>query len=54
MKKISVTDLRLYTQGSEKEKNEFISVFGKSIQEFGFVVIEGHNISNTFIENCYQ
>ena len=53
MKKVPQTDIRLYTKGSEKEKEEFIKIFGKALQEFGFVVIEGHEISDTLIQNCY-
>lgn len=54
MIKIPLTDIRLYTQGSEKEKLEFIKKFGKSLQEFGFVIIEGHEIHETLIQNCYN
>lgn len=54
MKKVPVSDLRLYTQGSEKEKLEFIKVFGKAIQEFGFAIIEGHEIYDNLIKECYS
>ncbi len=54
MKKVPVTDIRLYSHGSEKEKLEFIKVFGKSIQEFGFVIIEGHEIHDKLIRDCYS
>lgn len=54
MKKVPLTDIRLYTQGSAKEKLEFIKIFGKSIQEFGFVVLEGHDIPDTLIKECYS
>jgi isopenicillin N synthase-like dioxygenase len=54
MKKVPVTDIRLYTQGNEKEKFEFIKLFGKAIQEFGFVIIEGHEINESLIQNCYS
>ncbi|WP_170271520.1 isopenicillin N synthase family dioxygenase [Fluviispira multicolorata] len=53
MKKVPLTDVKLYTQGSLKEKEEFIKVFGHSLQEFGFVIIEGHNISANLINESY-
>lgn len=53
MKKVPVTDIRNYTIGTPKEKLEFINIFGKAIQEFGFVIIEGHDIQNNLIDNCY-
>ena len=37
----------------QKKKLEFINIFGKTIQEFGFVIIEGHDIQNNLIDNCY-
>ncbi|APJ05007.1 isopenicillin N synthase family dioxygenase [Silvanigrella aquatica] len=54
MKHVPLTDLRLYTQGSANEKREFINIFGKAIQEFGFVKIEGHEISHSLIDICYD
>lgn len=54
MNKIPVTDIRYYTEGSNKEKQEFVKIFGKSIQEFGFVIIEGYDISNKLIQNVYD
>ncbi|WP_186646274.1 isopenicillin N synthase family dioxygenase [Fluviispira vulneris] len=54
MKKVPLTDVRLYTQGSNNDKEEFIQKFGRAIQEFGFVIIEGHNISEDVINNTYS
>lgn len=54
MKKVPLTDIRLYTHGTSKEKLEFINLFGKSLQEFGFVIVEGHGISDTLIRKCYS
>jgi isopenicillin N synthase-like dioxygenase len=54
MKKVPLTDIRLYTQGSEKEKLEFIKIYGKAIQEFGFVIIEGHEVPDILIQECYS
>ncbi len=54
MKNVPVTDIRNYTIGSKQEKLEFINIFGKAIQEFGFVIIEGHDIQDSLIEKCYH
>lgn len=51
--KVALVDFRLYSQGSIKERNEFVQMFGKSIQEFGFVVVEGHGIDSSLIEKAY-
>lgn len=50
---VSVVDIRLYTQGSQAEQKEFTHRLGKSIQEFGFVIVEGHGISSSLIEQAY-
>ena len=39
MSKVPLTNIKQYTEGSLKEKKEFINIFGKAIQEFGFVII---------------
>lgn len=54
MTQVPVTDIRNYTCGSANEKKEFISCFGKAIQEFGFVVVEGHEIESTLTDKCYN
>lgn len=52
--KVAVVDVRLYTQGSLLEQKEFIHILGKSIQEFGFVVVEGHGVETSLIEQAYH
>ena len=54
MNNVTVTNIKQYTEGSPKEKKEFIKIFGKSIQEFGFAVIEGHQVSIKLIHDCYD
>ncbi len=54
MSKVPLTNIKQYTEGSLKEKKEFINIFGKAIQEFGFVIIEGHEVPNKLIEDCYD
>lgn len=54
MKKVPLVDVRYYTSGTLKEQKEFIDVFGKALQEFGFVVVEGHGIETNVIKNAYQ
>lgn len=51
--KVAVVDVRLYTHGSLLEQKEFVHILGKSIQEFGFVVVEGHGIETSLIEQGY-
>ncbi len=52
--KVPTTDIRYYTHGSVREQKEFISLLGKALQEFGFVIIEGHEISPALIKESYQ
>lgn len=54
MERVPVTNLKQYTESSAKEKQEFIKVFGKSIHEFGFVIIEGHQVPDQLIHDCYE
>ena len=53
-KRIPTVDANLYIQGSLKEKKEFIQNFGSALKEFGFVILEGHNVSTELIQNTYQ
>lgn len=54
MKKVPTVDIRSYTHGSMSEQKDFIQVFGNALQEFGFVIVEGHEIKTSIIENGYK
>lgn len=50
---VAVVDMRCYAQGSAGEKSDFVQTLGESIQEFGFVVVEGHGIDPDLIQKAY-
>lgn len=54
MKKVPTVDIRSYTHGSVNEQRDFVNVFGKALQEFGFVIIEGHEINSSIIADGYK
>ncbi len=54
MKKVPTVDIRNYTHGSAKEQADFVQVYGRAIQEYGFVIVEGHNITPSIISNAYD
>ncbi|MES2615922.1 MAG: 2-oxoglutarate and iron-dependent oxygenase domain-containing protein [Bdellovibrionota bacterium] len=54
MKKVPTVDIRSYTHGSIREQAEFISIFGKALQEYGFVIVEGHEINPSIIADGYK
>ena len=54
MKKVPTVDIRNYTHGSLSEQKDFVHIYGKSIQEFGFVIVEGHEISTSAISDAYE
>nr|BFD30642.1 isopenicillin N synthase family oxygenase [Pigmentibacter ruber] len=54
MKQVPITSISEYINGSIKDKNNFVRSFGKAIQEFGFVIVEDHEIENTLINDCYD
>jgi isopenicillin N synthase-like dioxygenase len=48
---INITD---YRSGSAAERNAFINTFGKSLEGFGFVSVEGHGIDRQLIKDSYR
>ncbi len=54
MKKVPVVNFRYLSNGSEKDKLDFIRIFGSAIEEFGFVVLEEHGINHSLIDDCYK
>ncbi|MEY4066189.1 MAG: hypothetical protein RIR26_2397 [Pseudomonadota bacterium] len=52
--KVSTLDIRAFTEGSSADKAMFIDTFGTGLKEYGFVVIEGHGIEHSLIQNCYS
>lgn len=53
-KKIPVVNVQAYTKGSAHEQRDFTQRFGKSLQEFGFVIVEGHGVPPSLIADCYS
>lgn len=51
--KVPCVNVRQFTDGSPRERSEFVTVFGKGLQEFGFVVVEGHGVSAPLIQQAY-
>jgi isopenicillin N synthase-like dioxygenase len=54
MKKVPTVDLREYVAGSEKEKTSFTLRFGEALQQFGFVIVEGHGVDSKVISKSYE
>ena len=52
--KVPCLDIRAYTQGSVQDRKQFVTVFGKGLKEFGFVVVEGHEISPDLIKASFE
>lgn len=53
-KVVPCVDVRLFSQGSAKEQAEFVACFGRGLKEFGFVVVEGHDVTSTLITDGYN
>jgi len=53
-KKIPLVHLGNYTQGSAREKQDFLKIYGRALRDFGFVVVEGHGVSPALIRDGYQ
>ena len=51
---IPSVDLASFTQGSEEERNAFVSELGKAYEEVGFVAVKNHGIPEQLIDELYQ
>ncbi len=51
---IPTVDLAFFTQGSPKEKTEFVQALGQAYETVGFVAVKNHGISDTLIQALYQ
>jgi isopenicillin N synthase-like dioxygenase len=52
-KSVPCVDVRQYTEGHKADKQQFVKLFGNGLREFGFVVVEGHQVSPQLIANAY-
>jgi isopenicillin N synthase-like dioxygenase len=50
---IPVVDLSLFTHGNEAEKRRFVHELGNAFEEFGFVSVKNHGVSQELIDNYY-
>ncbi|MFZ9521590.1 MAG: isopenicillin N synthase family dioxygenase [Silvanigrellaceae bacterium] len=51
--KVQTLDIRSFTTGNAKDQAQFVKQFGTGLQEYGFVIIEGHGIAPSLIQDCY-
>lgn len=51
--KVSTLDIRSFTQGNSKDQAHFVKEYGTGLHEYGFVIIEGHGIATSLIQDCY-
>jgi isopenicillin N synthase-like dioxygenase len=51
---IPVVDLRHFTDGSADERAAFVEALGQSLEEYGFVAVEGHGIPRDLIYENYS
>lgn len=52
--KVPVVNVQAYTRGSPREQKDFTQNFGRALQEFGFVIVEGHAVPSALIAECYS
>lgn len=52
--KVSTLDIRLFTHGNKKDNQHFVQQLGAGLREYGFVIIEGHGVSNQLVQSCYS
>jgi isopenicillin N synthase-like dioxygenase len=50
---VPCVNIQQFTHGSTKEAAEFTRLFGRGLQEFGFVVVEGHGVEPQTIRQAY-
>jgi len=51
--KVSTLDIRAFTEGSLVDQANFVNEMGTGLREYGFVIIEGHEIPPPLIQACY-
>ncbi len=51
---IPVVDLRHFTQGDQETRQAFVKALGESLEEYGFVAVEGHGIPRDLIYENYS
>lgn len=50
---VATVDLRDFTDGSQSTRDQFVSTFGKSLADTGFVRVGGHAIDPTILAAAY-
>lgn len=53
-KKVSTLDIRSFTEGNSRDTQNFIFELGTGLREYGFVIIEGHGVSDSLVKSCYD
>ncbi len=51
---IPVVDLAEFTQGNEKQKQDFVQQLGKAFEEVGFVAVKNHGVPDNLIADLYR
>ena len=50
----STLDIRAFTEGSLADQDHFVNEMGTGLREYGFVIIQGHEIPSPLIQACYS
>jgi len=50
---IPVVDLSQFTEGSDKQKYDFVEQLGKAFEDVGFVSVNNHGVSQELVDNYY-
>jgi isopenicillin N synthase-like dioxygenase len=53
-KKVPIVNMQEFLKGNAHEQKSFVKRFGTGLQEFGFVVVEGHGIASHLIQDSYS
>ncbi len=51
---IPSVDLRLFTHGTQNERQQFVAALGLAFQEIGFVAVKNHGIPTQLINDLYE
>lgn len=53
LRKVLTVNLEAFLHGNAADKQNFIQSFGDSIRDFGFVILEGHEVGSPLIKEAY-
>lgn len=54
LRKVFTVNLEAFLHGNAADRQNFIQNFGDSIRDFGFVILEGHEVGSPLIKKAYE